>query len=148
MNDCTPKSRVVLAKMNEPVIKQSMDETRNDVVVLDTPQDITHEMTNTQEPYRSRRIIRLPVRFIGPRETYKAISEEAETYPYTYEKAMNGIESQMHIIGVKTMKYELDSMYSNQVWDLVKVSNGIKPLVTRGREGQMERLKPLKHGQW
>ena len=47
MNDCTPKSRVVLAKMNEPVIKQSMDETRNDVVVLDTPQDITHEMTNT-----------------------------------------------------------------------------------------------------
>ena len=47
MNDCTPKSRVVLAKMNEPIIKQSMDETRNDVVVLDTPQDITHEMTNT-----------------------------------------------------------------------------------------------------
>ena len=47
MNDCTPKSRVVLVKMNEPVIKQSMDETRNDVVVLDTPQDITHEMTNT-----------------------------------------------------------------------------------------------------
>ena len=40
---------------------------------------------------------------------------------------------------VKAMKYELDSMYSNQVWDLVKASNGIKPLVTngftRGREG-------------
>ena len=33
--------------MNEPVIEQSMDETRNDVVVLDTPQDITHEMTRT-----------------------------------------------------------------------------------------------------
>ena len=101
MNDYIPKSIVVLAEMNEPVIKQSMDETRNDVVVLDTPQDITHEMTNTQEPYRSGRIIRLPVRFIGPRETYKAISEEAETYPYTYEKAMNDIESQMHIIGSK-----------------------------------------------
>ena len=37
MNDFTPKSRVVLAEMNEPVIEQSMDETRNDVVVLDTP---------------------------------------------------------------------------------------------------------------
>ena len=37
MNDYTPKSRVVLAEMNEPVIEQSMDETRNDVVVLDTP---------------------------------------------------------------------------------------------------------------
>ena len=36
MNNFTPKSRVVLAKMNEPVIEQAMDETRNDVVVLDT----------------------------------------------------------------------------------------------------------------
>ena len=37
MNNFTPRSRVVLAEMNEPVIEQSMDETRNDVVVLDTP---------------------------------------------------------------------------------------------------------------
>ena len=37
MNDYNPKCRVVLAEMNEPVIEQSMDETRNDVVVLDTP---------------------------------------------------------------------------------------------------------------
>ena len=48
MNDYTPRSRVVLAEMNEPVVKQPMDETRDDVVVLDTPQDITHEMTSTQ----------------------------------------------------------------------------------------------------
>ena len=33
MNDYTPKSRVVLTEMNEPVIEQSMDEIRNDVVV-------------------------------------------------------------------------------------------------------------------
>ena len=37
MNDYTLKSRVVLAEMNELAIEQSMDETRNDVVVLDTP---------------------------------------------------------------------------------------------------------------
>ena len=36
-----------LAKMNEPVIEQSMDETMNDVVVSDTLQDLTHEMTST-----------------------------------------------------------------------------------------------------
>ena len=47
MNDYTPKSIVVLAEMNEPVIKQSMDETMNDVVVSDTLQDLTHEMTST-----------------------------------------------------------------------------------------------------
>ena len=43
MNNFTPKSRVVLAEMNELVIEQSMDEIRDDVVVLDTPQDTTHE---------------------------------------------------------------------------------------------------------
>ena len=36
-NDYTPRSRVVLAEMNEPVNEQPMDETRDDVVVLDTP---------------------------------------------------------------------------------------------------------------
>ena len=47
MNNFNPRSKIVLAEMNEPVIEQSMDETRNDVVVSDTPQDITNEMTST-----------------------------------------------------------------------------------------------------
>ena len=37
MNNFNPRSKVVLAEMNEPVIEQPMDETRDDVVVLDTP---------------------------------------------------------------------------------------------------------------
>ena len=93
MNDFAPKSRVVLAEMNEPVIKQLMDETRNDVVVLDTPLDITHEMTSTQEPRRNRRIIRPPVTFIGLGETYEAISEEVESDPYTYKEAIKDIDA-------------------------------------------------------
>ena len=36
MNNFNPRSKIVLAEMNEPVIEQSMDETRNDVVVSDT----------------------------------------------------------------------------------------------------------------
>ena len=47
MNDYTPRSRVVLVEMNELVNEQLMDETRDDVVVSDTPQDITHEMSST-----------------------------------------------------------------------------------------------------
>ena len=37
MNDYTPRSRVVLVEMNEPIKEQPMDKTREDVVVLDTP---------------------------------------------------------------------------------------------------------------
>ena len=98
-----------------------MDETRDDVAVLDTLQDITHEMTSTQVPRRSGRIVQPPIRFIGLGETYEAISEEAESDPYTHKEAMNDIDAHHW---VKAMK--LDSMYSNQVWDLVKAPNGIK----------------------
>ena len=98
--------------MDEPVIGQLIDETKDDVVVLDTPQDITHEMTSTQEPRYSGRIVRPPIRFIGLGETYEAIPKEAESDPYTYEEAMNDIDAHHW---VKAMKSELDSMYSNQV---------------------------------
>ena len=125
MNDYAPRSRVVLAKMNKLVNVQPIDENRDDVVVSDTPQDTTHEMTSTQVPRRSGRIVRLPIRFIGLGETYEAILRKAETDPYSYEEAMNDIDAHHW---VKAMKFELDSMYSNQVWDLVKVPNGIKPV--------------------
>ena len=52
-----------------------MDETRDDVAILDTPQDITHEMTSTQVPRRSGRIVWPPIRFISLGETYEAIPE-------------------------------------------------------------------------
>ena len=46
------------------------------------------------------------------------------------------------------MKFELDLMYSNQVWDLVKAPNGIKPLGCklvykrkRGIDGKVETFK-------
>ena len=79
--------------MNEPVNEQPMDETRDDVAVLDTPQDITHEMTSTQVPHRSGRIVWPPIRLIGLGEAYEAIPEEAESDPYTYEEAMNDIDA-------------------------------------------------------
>ena len=93
MNDYTPRNRVVLVEINEPVIEQPMHETRDNVDVLDTPQDITHEMTSIQVPRRSGRIVRLPIRSIGLGETYEAILEEAELDPYTYEEAMNDIDA-------------------------------------------------------
>ena len=100
INDYTPKIRVVLDEINEPVIEQSIDETRNDVVVSNTPQDITHEMTSTHGPRRSGRIIRQPVRFIGLGETYEAISKEAESDPYIYEEAMKDIDAHHYFMTI------------------------------------------------
>ena len=47
VNNFNPRSKVVLVELDEPVIEQPMDKTRNDVAVLVTPQDSTHEMTST-----------------------------------------------------------------------------------------------------
>ena len=123
MNYFTPRSRVVLTEMNEIVIDQLMDETRDDVVVLDSPQDTTHEMTSTLEPHSSGRSIRPPIRFTLLGKTFEAISEGLEYDPYTYEEAIKDIDAHHW---VKAMKSELDSMYFNQVWDLIEAPNGIK----------------------
>ena len=93
VNNFNPRSKVVLDEIDEPVIKQLMEETRDDVAILDTPQDSTHEMTHIQVPRHSRRIVRPPIRFIGLGETYKTISEEAKPDPYTYEEAMKDIDA-------------------------------------------------------
>ena len=93
VNNFNPKNKVFLAEMNEPVNEQPMVEIRDDVAVLDTPQDITHEMTSTWVPRRSGRIVRPPIRFIGLGETYEAILEEAKSDPYTYEETMNDIDA-------------------------------------------------------
>ena len=47
VNNFNPKSKVVLVEIDEPIIEQPMDETIDDVAVLYTPQDSTHEMTST-----------------------------------------------------------------------------------------------------
>ena len=93
VNNFNPRNKVVLAEMNELVNEQPMDETRDDVVVLDTPQDTAHEVSSIQVPRRSGRIVRPPIRFIGLGETYEAILKEAELDPYTYEEAMNDIDA-------------------------------------------------------
>ena len=53
-------------------------------------------------------------------ETFEVISEVPKLDPYTFEEAMKVVDATHW---VKATKFELDSMYSNQVWDLVKAPN-------------------------
>ena len=102
-------------------------------------------MSSTQVLCRSGRIVQPPIRFIGLGETYEAILEEAKSNPYTYEEAIDHIDAHYW---VQAMKSELDSMYSNQVWRIVKVPNSIKPVSCkwvykrkRGIDGKVEIFK-------
>ena len=75
-----------------------MHETRDDVGALDTPQDITHEMTSTQVPRRSGKIVRPPIRFIGLVETSEAIPEEAELDPHVRISVLKSYCMMLHML--------------------------------------------------
>ena len=96
-------------------------------------------------PCHYGRNVRPPIRFIRLGETYEAISKEVETDPYTYEETMNDIDAHHW---VKAMNSELDSTYSNKVWDLVKEHKDIKHVGwkwvykrKRGIDGNVETFK-------
>ena len=61
--------------------------------------------------------------FLG--KDFQAVSIEPESDPATYEETMVDVDS---VHWVKAMKVELESMDSNQVWDLVEVPANIKPI--------------------
>ena len=61
--------------------------------------------------------------FLG--EVFEAVSIESKYDPSTYEEAMADVDS---AYWVKAMKVELESMDSNQVWDLVEAPANIKPI--------------------
>ena len=81
--------------------------------------------SNVQEPRRSTRIIRPPVRLTLLNEIYQMESNGFDNDPVTYQEAMND-KDVAH--WKKAMESEMDSMYTNQVWTLVDKPEGIKPI--------------------
>ena len=88
------------------------------------PTDQT-EPVETQEPRRSKRIIRPPVKFSLLNEIYQMDSEGLEIDPCDYTEAVKDKDAKhWHV----AMESEMDSMYSNKVWTLVDKPEGIKPI--------------------
>ena len=61
--------------------------------------------------------------FLG--KAFEAVSENLESDPTSYEEAMKDSDSNHW---VKAMKVEMESMDSNQVWELVKPLANIKSI--------------------
>ena len=71
------------------------------------------------------------------------VLEDPETDPYNYNET---IQDKDATLWQKTMKTEMKSMYSNQVWNLVDAPNGIKPIwckwiYKRGIDRKVETFK-------
>ena len=75
----------------------------------------------------------------------EAVSENLESDPTNYEEAMADSDSSHW---VKSMKTEMESMDSNQVWELVEPPANIKPIgykwVYKRKRGSDRKVKTFK----
>ena len=83
--------------------------------------------------------------FLG--EAFEDVSIEFESDPATYEETIADVDSAHW---VKAMKAKMESMDSNQVWDLIETSANIKPITCkwvykrkRGSNGKVETFKAM-----
>ncbi|XP_070042986.1 uncharacterized protein [Nicotiana tomentosiformis] len=74
------------------------------------------------------RIIKNPLRFALLEESYDIIPEEPNTEPLNYDKALQDTDAEKYVIAIK---FEIESVYSNQAWNLVEPPTGVKPIGCR-----------------
>ena len=136
-----PKEQKVVVSRNATFLEEDyiFNENRTKVVleeiignpVEDTYRDTEEQMTKSpepviaQEPRRSKRIIRPPVKLSLLNEIYQMESDSTDDDPVTYKEAINDKDAGQW---QKAMESEMDSMYSNKVWTLVDKPEGIKPV--------------------
>ena len=80
---------------------------------------------NDLPPRHSRRVVRQPVRYLRVGEAQVVTSIEGVDDPLTYRSAINDSDKEEWL---KAMDLEMESMYSNSVWELVDQPNGVKPI--------------------
>ena len=66
---------------------------------------------------RSGRVIHQPLRYTLLGESFDRIPDELDTDPCNYDEALKDKNAELW---KKVMKSEMQSMYSNQVWDLME----------------------------
>src|ERR1700734_3289477 len=76
-------------------------------------------------PRRSGRSITAPERYMYLGEVFEAVSETRIDDPTRYEEAVTDVDS---CLWKTAMKAEMESMYSNQVWELVDLPPNVRPI--------------------
>ncbi|KAL8132324.1 hypothetical protein AgCh_007987 [Apium graveolens] len=116
-----PMSSVVLEEL-----VGGTNNTHKAVVQVEQPQHNVQPVTNTAPvPRRSGRVVQQPDRFMFLGESSDLVPGEHDDDPRTYEEAVQDKDADLW---QKAMESEIESMYSNQVWELVEPPKGIKPI--------------------
>ena len=140
-------NKVVLEELDTDEIGDSTKD-QNDEIIVDPPV-VRSAITQIEEHpislRRSGRVVRQPDRYLGIGDALVAISDDHKDDPLTISDAMKDVDSKAW---QQAMNLEMDSMYSNQVWELVDLPEGVKPIGCkwiykrkRGADGKVETYK-------
>ena len=140
MADFKPQSKIVLEELKSDEISQQP--TR---IVVPQSEETTSSSQNILPPRRSGRLVRLPSRYRQDGEAQVAITDDGIDDPLTYRCAMEDNDKEKWL---EAMKLEMESMYSNSVWELVDLPEGVNPIGCkwiykrkRGVDGNVETFK-------
>ncbi|KAL0453688.1 UNVERIFIED_CONTAM: Copia protein [Sesamum latifolium] len=123
---------VVFVSRNTVFLEKNFpaDSRRDKVLLEESSKEPRYDNTTSFEPpvltdsvqvlRRSTRESRLPERY-----GFVGLTSQLDTDPKTCGEAMSHIDSDKWL---EAMKYEMDSMGSNQVWNLVDLPKGVKPV--------------------
>ena len=159
MNNFKPRSKVVLEEMlgttstpqpirvvglgGEEAGPSSSQPTR--VVELREEGETTVPSQEPSEPRRSGREIRLPVRYRRENEANIVVSDTSDDDPISFKEAMVNPDKEKW---QEAMNQEMESMYSNSVWELVDPPEDVRPIgckwiykKKRGADGEVETYK-------
>ena len=114
---------------------------QDNVVPID-PKPLIPDIDTPNMPRRSRRVIRPPVKLMLMGESSLTILESREDDPTSYYEEINDKDFGFW---KEAMKSESESMYSNNLWTLVDLPQGVKPIGCkrvykrkRGLDGKVE----------
>ena len=139
MTNYKPRSKVVLEEMLAPA--STFQPTR--VVELREEEETTVPNQDAIVPRRSGREIRLPVRYRT--EANVIVSDTNDDDPMSFREAMDDPDKEKW---QEAMNQEMESMYSNSVWELVDPPEDVRTIgckwiykKKRGANGQVETYK-------
>ena len=139
MNDFVPRSRIVLNEMSGDTIPREVTQP-NPIVSSDPTQGQQPTI-----PRRSGRVSRNPIRYGLDGETNMVVGDTSDDDPLSFKQAMASPEKELWL---EAMKQEMESMYSNSVWDLVEAPSDFRAIgckwiykKKRGVDGNIETYK-------
>ena len=124
MREFKPQSKMLLEELLVGTTSTPLSNVDKDM----TPSTSESQMQVYQDiipPRRSGRVVRQPERYLGNGEVQVIASCDGTDDPLTYRSAMDDTDKEEWL---KAMNLEIDSMYSNSIWELMDQPNGVKPI--------------------